>query len=151
LYGVVKQEGSDPLQWLRVVLASNKGTVMELGMSPIITAGMIMQFLLGANKIDVNMRSKEDRELYQSALKVFAIFITFVQALAYCLAGMYGPIAQLGLVNCALIVAQLTLGGFVVIMLDELLSKGYGVGSGINMFIATSICKMILWKCFSPI
>jgi len=61
---MVKQEGADPLYWLRVILASNKGTIMELGMSPIITSGMIMQLLVGAKIIDVNMQSKEDRELY---------------------------------------------------------------------------------------
>ena len=64
LYGMVKTEGADPLYWLRVILASNKGTIMELGMSPIITSGMIMQLLVGAKMIDVNMQSKEDRELY---------------------------------------------------------------------------------------
>jgi len=64
LYGMVKQEGADPLYWLRVILASNKGTIMELGMSPIITSGMIMQLLVGAKIIEVNMQSKEDRELY---------------------------------------------------------------------------------------
>jgi len=61
---MVKTEGADPLYWLRVILASNKGTIMELGMSPIITSGMIMQLLVGAKMIDVNMQSKEDRELY---------------------------------------------------------------------------------------
>lgn len=42
LYGTLRQEGSDPLYWLRVILASNKGTLMELGISPIITSSMIM-------------------------------------------------------------------------------------------------------------
>lgn len=36
-------------------------------------------------------------------------------------------------------------------MLDELLQKGYGLGSGISLFIATNICETIIWKCFSPI
>jgi protein transport protein SEC61 subunit alpha len=61
---MVKTEGADPLYWLRVILASNKGTIMELGMSPIITSGMIMQLLVGAKMIDVNMQSREDRELF---------------------------------------------------------------------------------------
>jgi len=64
---MVKQEGADPMYWLRVILASNKGTIMELGMSPIITSGMIMQLLVGAKIIDVNMQSKEDRELFQAS------------------------------------------------------------------------------------
>jgi len=38
-----------------------------------------------------------------------------------------------------------------VLMLDELLQKGYGLGSGISLFIATNICELILWKSFSPV
>lgn len=64
---MIKQEGADPLYWLRVILASNKGTLMELGISPIITSGMIMQLLQGAKIIEVNMSSKEDRELFEGA------------------------------------------------------------------------------------
>lgn len=37
-----------------------------------------------------------------------------------------------------------------IILLDEMLSKGYGLGSGISLFIATNICETILWKSFSP-
>lgn len=54
LYGVTKSQGADPLYWIRVILASNKGTLMELGISPIITSGMIMQLLAGAKIIDVD-------------------------------------------------------------------------------------------------
>ena len=64
LYGTVKQEGADPLYWLRVILASNKGTLMELGISPIITSSMIMQLLQGTKLIEVNMRSEVDRDCY---------------------------------------------------------------------------------------
>ena len=45
---------------------------------------------------------------------------------------------------------QLVLAGLVVILLDELLQKGYGLGSGISLFIATNICETIMWKAFSP-
>ena len=151
LYGMVKQEGADPLYWLRVILASNKGTIMELGMTPIITSGMIMQLLVGAKIIDVNMQSKEDRELFQSAQKLFGLLITFGEALAYLLSGMYGPVGELGIIRSLLIIAQLFLAGFMVLMLDELLQKGYGLGSGISLFIATNICETILWKSFSPV
>jgi protein transport protein SEC61 subunit alpha len=63
---MIKTEGADPLYWLRVILASNKGTIMELGMSPIITSGMVMQLLTGAKMLDVNMNSSDDRKLFQS-------------------------------------------------------------------------------------
>lgn len=45
---------------------------------------------------------------------------------------------------------QLLCAGLVVLLLDELLQKGYGLGSGISLFIATNICETIVWKSFSP-
>ena len=49
-----------------------------------------------------------------------------------------------------LLVVQLVVAGLIVILLDELLQKGYGLGSGISLFIATNICESIIWKAFSP-
>ena len=63
---------------------------------------------------------------------------------------MYGDLDKLGAGNALLIIIQLAFAGIIVIMLDELLSKGYGLGSGISLFIATNICETILWKAFSP-
>jgi protein transport protein SEC61 subunit alpha len=151
LYGTIRQEGSDPLYWLRVILASNKGTLMELGISPIVTSSMIMQLLAGTKIISVNMGSKADRERFQSFQKFLGILITVGEALAYLLSGMYGDPSKLGPINCILILLQLSFAGIIVLLLDELLQKGYGLGSGISLFIATNICESILWKCFSPI
>jgi len=151
LYGTVKQEGADPLYWLRVILASNKGTLMELGISPIITSSMIMQLLAGTKLIDVNMRSQMDRECFNATTKFFGFIMAIGEALAYLLSGMYGEVDQLGIFNSIAILLQLTLAGLIVQLLDELLQKGYGLGNGISLFIATNICEIILWKSFSPI
>jgi protein transport protein SEC61 subunit alpha len=51
LYGVLRSEGSDPFYWMRVILASNRGTLMELGLSPVISAGWILQILVGLRVI----------------------------------------------------------------------------------------------------
>ena len=69
LYGIYKSEGADPLQWMRVILASNRGTLMELGISPLVTSSMIMQVLAGTKIIEVNQSVKEDRVLYEGATK----------------------------------------------------------------------------------
>ncbi len=84
-------------------------------------------------------------------MSVFGLIITFGEALAYLLSGMYGEISELGPVNAILILMQLVTAGVIVILLDELLQKGYGLGSGISLFIATNICENILWKSFSPV
>lgn len=49
-----------------------------------------------------------------------------------------------------MIIIQLFVAGLIVLLLDELLQKGYGLGSGISLFIATNICETIVWKSFSP-
>ncbi|KAM0752720.1 SecY protein [Meredithblackwellia eburnea MCA 4105] len=150
LYGIVSSDSSDPLYWLRVIMASNRGTLMELGITPIITSGMIIQLLAGAGFIEVDYTLKEDRALFSGAQKLLALIISFGQATVYVLTGLYGQPSDLGAGVCLLLIFQLIVAALIVILLDELLQKGYGLGSGINLFIATNICESIVWKAFSP-
>jgi protein transport protein SEC61 subunit alpha len=115
---------------------------MELGISPIITSGLVMQLLAGSRIIEVNQSIKEDRALFNGAQKLFGILITVGEAIAYVVSGMYGDLNTLGAGNAILIIVQLFSAGMVVIILDELLQKGYGLGSGISLFIATNICEV---------
>jgi hypothetical protein len=69
LYGIMSSDSSDPIYWLRVIMASNRGTLMELGIGPVVTSGMIMQLLAGANLVDVDFALKEDRALFSGAQK----------------------------------------------------------------------------------
>lgn len=151
LYGVAISEGTDPLYMLRMMLASNRGSLMELGIQPLITSGMVLQLLAGAKIISVDNKVDEDRELFQTAQKVFGLLFTFAEATAYTFSGVYGTIGQLGYANAVLIIAQLTAAGFIVMLLDELLQKGYGLTSGTSVFIACNIAETIVWKAFSPI
>jgi len=149
LFGIMSSESADPFYWIRVILASNRGTLMELGISPIVTSGLIMQLLAGAKIIEIGDTPKE-RALFSGAQKLFGMIMTLGQAVVYVLTGMYGDPAQMGTGICCLIVIQLFVAGLIVLLLDELLSKGYGLGSGISLFIATNICETIVWKAFSP-
>merc|ERR1712134_178277 len=150
IYGVQSAKSSDPFYWMRVILASNRGTLMELGISPIVTSGLVMQLLAGSKIIEVDQGLKDDRALFSGAQKLFGILITIGEAVAYVLSGMYGDVKDLGAGNAILIILQLFVAGLIVICLDELLQKGYGLGSGISLFIATNICETIVWKAFSP-
>lgn len=150
LYGIVSSDSSDPLFWLRMMLASNRGTLMELGITPIVSSSMIFQLLVGTHILEINMDSKSDRELFQTAQKLLSIVISLGQATVYVYTGMYGPPSDLGFGVCFLLVLQLVFAGLVAILLDELLQKGYGLGSGISLFIATNICESITWKAFAP-
>ena len=81
---------------------------------------------------------------------MFALIISIGQATVYVLTGLYGTPASLGAGICLLLIIQLVAAALIVILLDELLQKGYGLGSGISLFIATNICESIVWKAFSP-
>merc|ERR1711935_247186 len=150
LYGIKTNSSSDPFYWMRVILASNRGTLMELGISPIVTSGLVMQLLAGSRIIEVDYNVKEDRALFSGAQKLFGLLITIGEAIAYVASGMYGDLSSIGAGNAILIIFQLFCAGLIVLTLDELLQKGYGLGSGISIFIATNICETIVWKAFSP-
>ena len=96
------------------------------------------------------MSLEGDRRLFTAANKLLGMLITLGSALAYVLSGMYGDVRDLGAVTAILLVVQLTTAGLIVLTLDDLLSKGYGLGSGLNLFIVTNICEGFVWKCMSP-
>ena len=124
LYGIVSSDNSDPLYWLRMVMASNRGTLMELGITPIISSGMVFQLLAGTHMIEVNLDLKSDRELYQTAQKLFAFILSAGTATVYVFTGLYGPPSDLGAGIVFLLILQLVVAGMIVILLDELLQKG---------------------------
>ncbi|TFF93850.1 MAG: preprotein translocase subunit SecY, partial [Promethearchaeota archaeon] len=149
LYGVQLEESTDYFYWLRVILASNRGTLTELGIGPIVTAGLIMQLLLGSKLINVNMADPYDRSMFSGAQKVLAMILTVFNATAYLLGGAFGPIGELGLLNIVFIFMQLFFAGIIIILLDELLQKGWGLGSGVSLFIAAGVAGQIFWNAFN--
>jgi protein transport protein SEC61 subunit alpha len=146
IFGIDPQTGVDYFFWMRVILASNRGTLMELGIGPIVTAGLIMQLLVGSQLIKVDMGDPYQRSLYTGAQKVLAIFMTAFQALAYIMAGAYGVLDP---GQAVLVFLQLMIAGIIVILMDEMIQKGWGLGSGVSLFIMANVCGQILWNLFS--
>ncbi|MFW9831083.1 MAG: preprotein translocase subunit SecY [Candidatus Thorarchaeota archaeon] len=150
LYGISAELGFDYFFWLRTILASQRGTLMELGIGPIVTAGLIMQLLVGSQLIRVDMSDPYQRSLYTGAQKVLAIFMTAFQAFAYIFAGAYGALGtQLALPAAILVFIQLMFSGIIVILMDETIQKGWGLGSGVSLFIMANVCTQILWGMLS--
>ncbi len=148
LFGVASNL-QDYFGGLRVIFASNRGTLMELGIGPIVTAGLILQLLAGSSLIQCDMSKPEDRGLFTIASKVFSVVLTGIQAGAYLISGMYGPLGDLG-TAAIVIFFQLIAAGIIVMLLDELVQKGWGLGSGISLFIMAGVAQNILWQMFSP-
>jgi protein transport protein SEC61 subunit alpha len=147
LFGVA-QSASDQFGQLRVIFASNRGTLMELGIGPIVTAGLILQLLAGSSIIECDMSNHEDRGLFTSASKVFTVVLTGIQGGAYILSGMYGT--SLAGPTILVIFIQLLTAGVIVMLMDELVQKGWGLGSGVSLFIMAGVAQTVIWSTFSP-
>ena len=154
LYGMRLQTYSqsvDPLYWFRPMLASRSGTLMELGISPIVTSGLVLQLLAGSGMIRIDNNNKNEKALFHAVQKQFAILIAFGEAVAFIASGVYGHwLYDLGIGNTILILVQLVGASIVLILLDEIIQRGYGIGNGVSLFIATNICTNIIWKTLSP-
>jgi preprotein translocase SecY subunit len=147
LFGISAQDIGQ-LAALRVIFASHRGSLMELGIGPIVTAGLILQLLAGSAMIECDMANPEDRGLFTTASKVFSIVLTGVQASAYIIGGMYGTLSS---ATALVVFMQLMAAGVIVLLLDELVQKGWGFGSGISLFIMAGVAQTIFWQSFSPL
>jgi preprotein translocase SecY subunit len=147
LYGIGTAGLNDPLGSLRVIFASNRGTLMELGIGPIVTAGLILQVLAGSKMVNIDMSNPEDRSLFTSASKILSVVMTIFEASAYIIGGTYGA---LPVTTEIVVMLQLIAAGIIVLLLDELLQKGWGLGSGISLFIAAGVASTIWWDSVAP-
>ena len=145
---------------LNVIFASATGTLMQLGIGPIVTAGLILQLLAGSQMIECDMSNPEDRGLFTTASKVLTIILTGVQGAAYIIGGIFNPTTTtssgttvtVGLSStvAVMILLQLLAAGIIVMLLDELVQKGWGFGSGVSLFIMAGVAQQIFWQSFSP-
>ncbi|KAI5168435.1 protein transport protein SEC61 subunit alpha [Pancytospora epiphaga] len=150
LFGIINTGSKDPLGWMRMMMASNRGSLMDLGISPVVTSSMVAQFLLGIGFIQPNFSIKEDKILVDALQKLIALIMTVGQSIVQIYSGYYGAPKEIGFCYCAILFIQLIVSGIIVILLDELLQKGYGLGNGVNLFIVTNVCERLIWNAFSP-
>lgn len=148
LYGV-RRGGYDPLAFYRVILASTRGTLMELGIGPIVTAGLIMELLVGGELIKLDLSKPEDRAFFTSATKILTLVFAFIESVVFLISGFFGQ--ELTLSTSIVIIIQLMIATLIIMYLDELLQKGWGIGSGISLFIVLGVSNTIFWMIFSPI
>ena len=133
---------------LQILLGSSFGTLMTLGIGPIVTSSILLQLLVGAKIINWDMKEKDDKEKFETTQKILSIAFAFIEALIYVLAGAVVPIRP-DLFIISVVVLQLAMGGIIVILLDEIVSK-YGLGSGISLFIAAGVINTVFIQVFSP-
>lgn len=149
LYGVTDSPKFDFLAFARVIFAAQQGTLLELGIGPIVTAGLLMQLLKGSELIKLNFKDPDDRSLFTSATKIVTIIVIVAEGSLYGVS-VYGHLlASPSFIP--ILVAQLVGSSLIVMYLDETIQKGWGLGSGISLFIMAGVAQGIMWSIFSPI
>lgn len=144
LYGLSSQ-AVDSFAQLRAVMAGSFGSILTLGIGPIVTASIVLQLLVGSKLLDLDLSSPEDKSQYQATQKILSIVFTMFEAGVLVLTGSLVPIDNSYL---GVLFLQLVIGAVLIIYLDEVISK-WGFGSGIGLFIAAGVCESILVGTFS--
>jgi preprotein translocase subunit SecY len=153
LYGI-SDSTLDIFSSFRAIMAGASGSIMHLGIGPIVTASIIMQLFAGAKIIQLDLQDSADKQLYQGVQKLLVMIMIPIESIPQ-VYGFLDPhetiILQYGIgwAN-AIIVAQLFIGSYLVFLLDELVSK-WGIGSGISLFIAAGVAQSTFVGTLSPL
>src|SRR5918996_951893 len=151
LYGVTDDPRFDFLAFARVIFAAQQGTLVALGIGPIVTAGLLMQLLKGSGLIKLDFKNPDDRSLFTSATKIVTIIVIVAEGGLYG-ASVYGPLtADNAPYAIYIVIAQLIGASIIVMLLDEMIQKGWGVGSGLSLFIMAGVAQTILWSVFTVV
>jgi preprotein translocase subunit SecY len=138
----------------RAIMAGASGSIMHLGIGPIVTGSIIMQLFAGAKIIQLDLQDSDDKQLYQGVQKLLVLIMIPIESIPQ-VYGFLDPSETLildfgiGWAN-TIIVAQLFMGSYLVFLLDELVSK-WGIGSGISLFIAAGVAQSTFVGTLSPL
>ncbi|MBI4210146.1 MAG: preprotein translocase subunit SecY [Candidatus Diapherotrites archaeon] len=142
----ISAQRSGQLEQLQVVLASKIGSIITVGIGPIVLASIILQLLIGGGIVKLDLSDPKDKAEFTGMQKLLAIIVSFFEASVYVLTGFLAPAEGMFL----LVVLQIAIGSIILLYLDEVVSR-YGVGSGIGLFIAGGVAGDIIWGIFSPL
>ena len=136
----------------RFIMAGASGSIMHLGIGPIVTASIILQLFVGAKIIKLDLTKKDDKAIYQGTQKILVIVMIFVEAIPQIFGYLQPSDGLVGAVGASganiVIIIQLVIGALLVFFMDELISK-WGIGSGISLFIAAGVSQAIFTGLFN--
>jgi len=130
-------------QYLEVILGTQFGSIISLGIGPIVMASIILQLLVGSGLMKIDTNTSEGKKYFQGLQKLGVFFFIFFEAMVYVLMG--GFRAAPGFTS--LLITQLMLGGLIIMFMDEVVTK-WGFGSGISLFIVAGVARSLFTALF---
>ncbi|MGB9964993.1 preprotein translocase subunit SecY [Halobacterium sp. CBA1126] len=151
LWGLDTGASQDLFGQFRSLLAGGQGTVLQLGIGPIVTGSIVLQLLGGANLLGLDTNDPRDQAIYQGLQKMLVIVMVFLTGIPMVFFGNFlqpsAALAQsLGVGSFGvqvLLFAQIAAGGILLLFMDEVISK-WGVGSGIGLFIVAGVSQSLV-------
>lgn len=128
------------LQLINIIFAARTGTLITVGIGPIVLSSIVLQLIQGTGLIKIDLSDPQQKGKYQSIQKLSAITIAVVEAVIFTATG-YVPLVNPSYFG--IVVLQLAVGAIIVVFLDEIMVK-YGLTSGINLFIAGGVAYSII-------
>ncbi len=139
--GVNRQAVQQPfLQLISIVFAAKIGSLITVGIGPIVLSSIILQLISGSGLVNIDKNDPVQKGRLQTLQKISAMGIAVIEAFIFVYTG-YVPVSSPALIP--VVVAQLVIGAIVIIFLDEMMTK-YGITSGINIFIAAGVSYAIV-------
>ncbi|MBI5036356.1 preprotein translocase subunit SecY [Candidatus Micrarchaeota archaeon] len=126
---------------LDILLGSKTGTLISVGIGPIVLASIFLQLAVGSGLVKLDLQVPENKKMFQGVQKMLAIFLAFFESAIFVFSG-YIPAIGGTFISQFLIVTQLALGAIILLYLDEVVQK-YGIGSGISLFIAAGVSQAV--------
>jgi len=127
-------------QYLAVILGTDFGSIISLGIGPIVMASIILQLLVGSKILDIDTKTEEGKKYFQGLQKLIVFFFIIFEASIYVL--MNGLQAMPGYTG--LVIFQLCIGGLAIVFMDEVVQK-WGFGQGVSLFIVAGVG----WRLFT--
>lgn len=134
-------------EFLSIILGAEFGSIISLGIGPIVTASILLQLMNGSGLVKFDLTTHEGKVAFQGTQKILAIFFIVFEAIVYVVMGGLTPLPG---ISPVMIIFQLCLGGLLILFMDEVVSK-WGFGSGVSLFIAAGVSKGLVIRLISPI
>ncbi|MEK6822709.1 MAG: preprotein translocase subunit SecY [Nanoarchaeota archaeon] len=150
------QNALQRFEFLSIILGASFGSIISLGIGPLVTSSIVLQLLNGAGIIKFDLTTSEGKRRFQGTQKLLSVFFIVFEAAIYVFMSGLAPdpalLAVPGLYRQLelLLVFQLFCGGILIMFMDEVISK-WGFGSGISLFIAAGVSQSVFIRAFSPL
>jgi len=142
LYGL-STNALQRFEFLAAILGTDFGSIISLGIGPIVTSSIILQLLAGSGILSIDTKTEEGKKLFQGIQKIGVFFFIIFESIVFVL--MKGLEATQGYEG--VVIFQLILGGLAIMYMDEVTSK-WGFGSGVSLFIVAGVSLQLFTGLF---